>query len=71
MNRIIPNKLIHSKWTRVSPLNKERHFLVTKVEFDENSAIIHCSIEAVITKREEEINWIELKDEKIWLHGWK
>ena len=71
MNRIIPKKLIHSKWTRVSPLNKERHFIVTKVEFDENSAIIHCSIEAVITKREEEINWIELKDEKIWLHGWK
>ena len=71
MNRIIPKKLIHSKWTRVSPLNKERHFIVTKVEFDENSAIIHCSIEAVITKRVEEINWIELKDEKIWLHGWK
>ena len=71
MNRIIPKKLIHSKWTRVNPLNKERHFIVTKVEFDENSAIIHCSIEAVITKREEEINWIELKDEKIWLHGWK
>ena len=71
MNRIIPKKLIHSKWTRVSPLNKERHFIVTKDEFDENSAITHCSIEAVITKREEEINWIELKDEKIWLHGWK
>ena len=71
MNRITPKKLIHSKWTRVSPLNKERHFIVTKVEFDESSAIIHCSIEAVITKREEEINWIELKDEKIWLHGWK
>ena len=71
MNTISPKKLIHSKWTRVSPLNKERHFIVTKVEFDDNSAINHCSIEAVITKREEEINWIELKDEKIWLHGWK
>ena len=71
MNTISPKKLIHSKWTRVSPLNKERHFIVTKVEFNENSVITHCSIEAVITKRVEEINWIELKDEKIWLYGWK
>ena len=71
MNVINPKKLINSKWTKLNPLNSERHFIVTKVEFNENSTITHCLIEAVITKREEEINWIELKDEKIWLHGWK
>ena len=71
MNVINPKKLINSKWTKLNPLNSERHFIVTKVEFDENSTITRCLIEAVITKREEEINWIELKDEKIWLHGWK
>jgi len=71
MNVINPKKLINSKWTKLNQLNSERHFIVTKVEFDENSTITRCLIEAVITKREEEINWIELKDEKIWLHGWK
>jgi tryptophan-rich hypothetical protein len=71
MNVISPKKLINSKWTRVSPLNKERHFIVTKVEFNENSTINHCLIEAVITKRVEEINWSELKDDNAWKHGWK
>jgi tryptophan-rich hypothetical protein len=71
MNVISPKKLINSKWTRVSPLNKERHFIVTKVEFNENSTITHCLIEAVITKRVEEINWSELKDDNAWKHGWK
>ncbi len=71
MNAISPKKLINSKWTKVNPVNKERHFIVTKIEFDENSTIIHCFIEAVITKQEKEINWIELKNEKIWLQGWK
>ena len=71
MNVISPKKLINSKWTRVSPLNKERHFIVTKVEFNENSTITHCLIEAVITKRVEEINWSDLKDDNAWKHGWK
>ena len=71
MNTISPKKLIHSKWTRLNPSNKERHFIVTKVELDENATITHCSIEAVITKRVEEINWTELKDDNIWKHGWK
>jgi len=71
MNPISPKKLINSKWTKVNPVNKERHFIVTKIEFDENSTINHCFIEAVITKQEKEINWIELKNEKIWLQGWK
>ena len=71
MNKISPSKLIHSKWTRVSPLKNERHFIVSKVEFGENSTISHCLIEAVISRRVEEINWIELKDNNIWKHGWK
>ena len=71
MNTISLKKLINSKWTRVKPINKERHFLVTKVKFEENSIITHCVIEAVINKREENINWIELKDDSIWMHGWK
>ena len=41
MNAISPKKLINSKWTKVNPVNKERHFIATKIEFDENSTINH------------------------------
>ena len=70
VNIILKNSLIVSGLKSI-PVNKERHFIVTKIEFDENSTINHCFIEAVITKQEKEINWIELKNEKIWLQGWK
>lgn len=71
MNVINPKKLINSKWTKLNPLNSERHFIVTKVEFDENSTITRCLIEAVINKRVEEIEWSELKDNNTWKHDWK
>jgi tryptophan-rich hypothetical protein len=71
MNKISSKKLINSKWTKVRPLNREKHFLVTQVNFDEFSNVKCCLIEAVITKKEEEINWNELKDSSIWLQGWK
>ena len=71
MNKISSKKLINSKWTKIHSLDNERHFLVTQVELDENSNVNYCTIEAVITKREENINWIELKDDSIWMHSWK
>ena len=30
MNRINPTKLLRSKWTAVSPVKKEKHFMVTE-----------------------------------------
>nr|WP_063368094.1 TIGR02450 family Trp-rich protein [Pseudoalteromonas luteoviolacea] len=64
-------KLLHSKWTSVSPAHKEKHFMVTSVEFDEDGKVIECVIEALMTKREIAINWRTLKDSKIWKMGWK
>ena len=71
MNQVNPRKLLNSKWTAVNPEKRERHFIVTAVEFDENGAVIHCEIEAVLSKRVVEIEWRELKDSERWLHGWK
>ena len=71
MNKIHPKKLINSKWTAVSPTNKEKHFLVTEVEFDEDGTAISCSIEAVMSKRIIAIQWQDLKDANIWAHGWR
>lgn len=71
MNKINPKKLLNSKWTAVNPVKKEKHFLVTELEFGEEDEVVHCSIEAVITNRSAPINWMELKNNKNWLHGWK
>lgn len=71
MNKINPKKLLNSKWTAVNPVKKEKHFLVTELEFGEEGEVVHCSIEAVITNRSAPINWMELKNNKNWLHGWK
>ncbi|WP_372766686.1 TIGR02450 family Trp-rich protein [Pseudoalteromonas sp.] len=66
-----PNKLLNSKWTAVSPQNKEKHFMVTSVEFDEEGSVIECIIEAVMTKREQSINWRSLKNPAVWKMGWQ
>lgn len=71
MNKINPKKLLHSKWTAVTPTNKEKHFLVTEIEFDEEGSVVSCVIEAVISKRSIPIIWHDLKDNNIWVHGWK
>lgn len=71
MNRINLKKLLNSKWTAVKPQNKEKHFMITEVEFDEEGEVIHCLIEAVMTKNERAIDWQDLKDNSQWLQGWK
>ena len=71
MNKINPKKLLNSKWTAVTPVKKEKHFLVTEVEFDEQGDIVHCLIEAVMTNRSAPIIWQELKNNETWLQGWK
>lgn len=70
MNKFNPKKLLHSKWTAVQPVNKERHFMVTDVEVDEEGVVIACLIEAVMSKRAREIHWQTLKDDSAWEQGW-
>lgn len=71
MNPIHPKKLLHSKWTAVQPVNKEKHFIVTEVEFDEEGVVVDCVIEAVMSKRTESIDWTLLKNTDSWRQGWK
>ncbi len=71
MNRITPKKLLNSKWTAVHPRNREKHFLVTDVEFDEDGVVILCLLEAVISRRSESIDWQDLKNPSVWTHGWR
>ena len=71
MNRINPKKLLNSKWTAVNPFKKEKHFMVTELDFDAEGNVVHCLIEAVISNRSMPIDWEELKQQANWLQGWK
>jgi tryptophan-rich hypothetical protein len=71
VNRINPQKLLNSKWTAVTPTNKEKHFIVSDVAFDEEGLLVWCSIEAVMSKRAAPIRWQDLKDDSRWIYGWK
>lgn len=71
MNRINPKVLIHSKWTKVDVKNKEKHFIVTLVSFDDFQKVTDCLIEAAMTKNEYKIDWRELKDSTQWKIGWQ
>ena len=55
----------------MQPANKEKHFIVSEIEFDEEGLVVSCCIEAVISKRSMSIDWHDLKDDSNWLFGWK
>ena len=71
MNKFSAAKLHHSKWTAVTPRNREKHYLVTRVLRNENERISKCIIEAVHSRRETLIDWRELEDSSRWMQGWK
>ncbi|MGB0867314.1 MAG: TIGR02450 family Trp-rich protein [Granulosicoccaceae bacterium] len=71
MNRVHPKKLLNSKWTSKKPVAKELHFLVSSVTFDEQSNVLECLMEAVMSKREFSIQWQDLKDSSQWEQGWR
>lgn len=71
MNAINPEKLHHSKWTAAKPRNKEKHFLVTALECDEEENVVAVVLEAVYTRRETTLPWQDLKDDATWLMGWR
>lgn len=70
-NKISPKKLMSSKWTKVLVSNKEKHFVVSSVEFDDEQNVVECLIQAVMSKNEYPIYWRELTDDQQWKMGWK
>jgi tryptophan-rich hypothetical protein len=67
---INPAKLLMSKWTAIHPVNKEKHFLITKIIPNDENLITSCIMEAVLTHRESLIDWRDLQDKSCWLPGW-
>ena len=76
MNRLQPNKLMLSKWTAVTPIAKQKHFLVSKViePVQEGGKVEWIDLEAVHSKATRRMAWQELQDETLWetlwLRGW-
>jgi tryptophan-rich hypothetical protein len=71
MNRFNPDKLLLSKWTAVSPQNKEKHFLVTELQRDEEGVLLQIELQAVYNRRSQWVDWRVLRDEQQWVLGWR
>ena len=72
MNLLQPKKLLLSKWTAVTPIAKDKHFLVAKVIQPELPlvAIDWVEMEAIYSKTITRINWRDLRDDSLWRQGW-
>jgi tryptophan-rich hypothetical protein len=70
--RLSPKKLLHTKWTAVTPRDREKHFLVTKViePTPPDTVPTEVELEAVIDGRVRRLPWRTLTDREQWLPGW-
>ncbi len=68
-----PKKLLRTKWTAASPVNKEKHFMVTKIMMPDliDQPIEFIELEAVFSGRKQLLAWKQLNDAGVWLQGWK
>jgi tryptophan-rich hypothetical protein len=73
ITRLNPRKLLHSKWTAVTPTRREKHFLVTAVlEPDSPTQPIEfVDLEAVHSRKTRRMRWHDLTDTATWLQGWR
>ena len=72
MNPLNPKKLHLTKWTAVTPVAKQKHFLVSRVIEPElpTDPIESVEIEAVLSKATQIILWRDLRDDSVWRQGW-
>jgi tryptophan-rich hypothetical protein len=72
MNRLNPKKLLLTKWTAVTPLAKQKHFLVSRVVKPDlpTDPIELVEIESVFSKATQLIPWRDLQNDDVWRQGW-
>ena len=72
MNPLNPKKLLLSKWTAVTPVAKQKHFLVSRVIKPEmpTDPIELVEIESVFSKAPQVIALRDLQDAEVWRQGW-
>ena len=69
MNPLNPKKLLLSKWTAVTPVAKQKHFLVSKVIKPDlpTAPVEFVEIESVFSKASQVIPWRELQNDSEYL----
>jgi tryptophan-rich hypothetical protein len=72
MNPLNPKKLLLTKWTAVTPIAKQKHFLVSRVIQPEveTDPVEFVEIESVFSKATQIIKWRELQNDEVWRQGW-
>jgi len=72
MNPLNPKKLLLTKWTAVTPIAKQKHFLVSRVIQPEleTDPVELVEIESVFSKATQIIQWRELQNDEVWRQGW-
>jgi len=72
MNPLSPKKLLLTKWTAVTPVKKQKHFLVSRViqPTQPEDPIESVEIESVFSKVTQVVTWRELQNDDVWLQGW-
>lgn len=70
--KLNPGKLLLSKWTAVNPVDREKHFIVTRLMTPEPPALEMemVQIEALYSGRNMMLPWRALRDTGTWLQGW-
>ncbi len=71
-NPLSPKKLLLTKWTAVTPRNREKHFVVVLVIEPEppSMRVEQVELEAVHSKQVSVLHWRELTDASLWRQGW-
>ena len=71
-NPLSPKKLLLTKWTAVTPRNREKHFVVLRVIEPEPPSIRveQVELQAVHTSQVYLLHWRELTDASLWCQGW-
>ncbi len=70
LKKINPKKLQNSKWTAINSIHKQKHWVIINVQYDEEQRVVECVIQAIINKKETNINWRDLNDATMWTQGW-
>jgi tryptophan-rich hypothetical protein len=70
--RLSPKKLLLSKWTAVTPQNREKHFIVIRVIEPEppGAPIDTIELQAVHSGRTQRMPWRTLTRPELWRQGW-
>ena len=61
-----------SKWTAVTPMAKQKHFLIRRViqPTTETDPVEWVEIESVFSKATQIIQWRDLQNDEVWRQGW-